>query len=89
MTRRSISAADDGKTRSRTGWKKCPEKVESFVILDDGDYDWYRHGYDKHLVKTDFCTGGLRKEHVERAIRILNKKHFWRFFKNRKRGAER
>ena len=67
---------------------KCPERVESFVILDDGDYDWYRHGYDKHLVKTDFCTGGLRQEHVQKAVSILNKKHFWSFFRRRrKKGA--
>ena len=55
---------------------RSPEFVESFVILDDGDYDWYRHGYDKHLVKTDFCTGGLRQEHVKQAIDILNRKRF-------------
>ena len=70
--------------------EKCPERVESFVILDDGDYDWYRHGYDKHLVKTDFCTGGLRQEHVQKAVSILNKKHFWSFFRRRrqKRSGE-
>ena len=24
---------------------KCEEKIEGFVILDDGDYEWYRHGF--------------------------------------------
>ncbi len=60
---------------------KCEEKIEGFVILDDGDYEWYRHGFDKHLVKTDFCTGGLRAEDADRAIRILNKKRLFSFFR--------
>ncbi len=29
---------------------KCEEKIEGFVILDDGAYEWHRHGFDKHLV---------------------------------------
>ena len=60
---------------------KCEEKIEGFVILDDGDYEWHRHGFDKHLVKTDFCTGGLRAEDADRAIRILNKKRLFSFFR--------
>ena len=55
--------------------------MEGFVILDDGDYEWHRHGFDKHLVKTDFCTGGLRAEDADRAIRILNKKRLFSFFR--------
>ena len=54
---------------------------KGFVILDDGDYEWHRHGFDKHLVKTDFCTGGLRAEDADRAIRILNKKRLFSFFR--------
>lgn len=61
--------------------KNCKEKIENFAIIDDGDYEWHRHGYDKNLVKTDFCTGGLREEHVQKAICILNKKPFWKFWK--------
>lgn len=61
------------------------EKIENFVIIDDGAYDWYRHGYDKHLVKTDFCKGGLREVHVQRAVDILNKTPFWQFWKRKKK----
>ena len=50
---------------------KCEEKIEGFVILDDGAY----------LVKTDFCTGGLREEDADKAIKILNKKRLFSFFK--------
>ena len=60
---------------------KCEEKIEGFVILDDGAYEWHRHGFDKHLVKTDFCTGGLREEDADKAIKILNKKRLFSFFK--------
>ena len=59
---------------------KCEEKIEGFVILDDGAYEWHRHGFDKHLVKTDFCTGGLREEDADKAIKILNKKRLFSFF---------
>lgn len=64
------------------------EPVETFVILDDGDYDWYRHGYDKYLVKTDFCTGGLRQRHAEQAIHILNKVPFWKFWRRWRKGGK-
>ena len=60
---------------------KCEEKIEGFVILDDGAYEWHRDGFDKHLVKTDFCTGGLREEDADKAIKILNKKRLFSFFK--------
>jgi hypothetical protein len=63
-------------------WMECSkEKIENFVILDDGPYDWNRHGYEKHWVRTDFCTGGLRAEHVKEAVHILNKKNIWSFLK--------
>lgn len=68
--------------------EKSSEPVENFVILDDGDYDWQRHGYEKYLVKTDFCTGGLRWEHAERAISILKKAPFWKFWKRWKSGKQ-
>lgn len=61
--------------------ERCKEKVERFVILDDGNYEWHRHGYDKNLVKTNFNTGGLREKHVQKAVQILNKKSFWKFWK--------
>lgn len=46
--------------------------VDNFVILDDEDFDWYDYGYDKHWVQpTWFGDGGLKREHVDRAIEIL------------------
>ena len=60
---------------------ECEEKIEGFVILDDGAYEWHRHGFDKHLVKTDFCTGGLQAEDAQKAIQILNKKRLFSFLR--------
>ena len=49
---------------------------DRYVSLDDDySYDAYKEcGIDKCLVKTSFYepNGGLRKEHVEKAISILN-----------------
>lgn len=48
--------------------------IKNFVILDDCDYGWKYYGYkDKWIQPTFFNEhGGLQKEHVERAIKILN-----------------
>ena len=47
-----------------------PEKVESFVILDDYALGWEELG--ARLVKTSQYIGrGLEREHVEKAIKIL------------------
>lgn len=47
-------------------------EVESFVILDDEDFDWVDYGYDKYWVRpTWFGDGGLHREHVEQAVKIL------------------
>ena len=47
--------------------------VNNFVILDDEDYDWKDYGYDNHWVQpTWFGDGGLKKKHVEQAVKILN-----------------
>lgn len=47
--------------------------VDNFVILDDEDWDWSDYGYDKHWIQpTWFGNGGLKREHVDRAIEILN-----------------
>lgn len=46
--------------------------VDNFVILDDEDWDWSDYGYDKHWVQpTWFGDGGLKREHVNKAIEIL------------------
>lgn len=47
--------------------------VDNFVILDDEDFDWSDYGYDKHWIQpTWFGDGGLKREHVDMAIEILN-----------------
>ena len=46
--------------------------VESFVILDDEDWNWVEYGYDKNWVQPSWFDGGLKQEHVDDAIRILN-----------------
>lgn len=47
--------------------------VDNFVILDDEDWNWSDYGYDTHwLQPTWFGNGGLKREHVDRAIEILS-----------------
>lgn len=47
--------------------------INKFVILDDEDFDWVDYGYDKYWVQpTWFGNGGLKREHVECAVNILN-----------------
>ena len=47
--------------------------VDNFVILDDEDFDWSDYGYDTHWIQpTWFGDGGLKREHVDMAIEILN-----------------
>lgn len=46
--------------------------VDNFVILDDEDWSWADYGYDTHWVRpTWFGNGGLKREHVGEAIKIL------------------
>lgn len=48
--------------------------VDKFVILDDEDYDWASYGYDKYWVQPSWYgeNGGLQREHVSKAVTILN-----------------
>ena len=47
--------------------------VDNFVILDDEDWDWFDYGYDTHWIQPTWSgDGGLKREHVEMAIGILN-----------------
>ena len=52
-------------------WLSEHKEVESFVILDDEDFDIKNYFPDK-LIKTNFKTG-LTKEDVKKAIQIINK----------------
>ena len=63
------------RAREIKAWlKESEEKVESFVILDDCNYAWDKHGLSRRWVRTDFIDGGLLDEGVEKAIEILNRK---------------
>lgn len=57
--------------------KNAAEEIESFVSLDDdfSEEDYKEYAISDCLVKTSFYEndGGLRKEHVEKSIEILNK----------------
>lgn len=65
-------------------WVK--HKPSTFVVLDDQDFGWDRlaerllgpvprpgEWVPEFFVKTYFKTGGLQREHVERAVEILNR----------------
>ena len=49
-------------------------KVERFVILDDNDFHWKQRRLDSFWVQTDFSDGGLKEEHVKKAVEILTDK---------------
>lgn len=55
-------------------WLKEHKDIESFVILDDEDHIWDYFGFDRYWIQPSWFeeNGGLKKEHVERAITILN-----------------
>lgn len=49
-------------------------EVESFIILDDENWQWSDYGYEDNWIQpTWFGDGGLKKEHVNMTINILNK----------------
>jgi hypothetical protein len=42
------------------------------VILDDEDWQWSDYGYENNWIQpTWFGDGGLKREHVDKAIEIL------------------
>lgn len=47
------------------------KRIQSFVILDDTDYDWEEYGLEKQWVRTSFMDGGLTLEHAQKAVDIL------------------
>lgn len=49
-------------------------KIESFLIIDDRDFDWKFFGYHKNTIKTSYKKKGLLKKHIKKAVKILNKK---------------
>ena len=60
-----------GRSEEIDAWKKLhQDELESYVILDDFDFEWSQEN-EKHLVKT-MDEVGLDEEAVERAALILN-----------------
>ena len=49
------------------------KKIESFVILDDEDFDYQEAGVADRVVKTNFCNdnGGLQNKEMNQAIKML------------------
>ena len=47
-------------------------KIDSFVIIND-NVSVYLQELENYLVKTDYCGNGLDEEHVEEAVKILNR----------------
>lgn len=45
--------------------------VENFVILDDEDWVWHEYGYDKNWIQPSWFDGGLKREHVDKAVEML------------------
>lgn len=49
------------------------ELIESFIILDDEDWNWKDYGFERNWIQTSFDKGGLTEEHVDRAIHLFGK----------------
>lgn len=68
---------DSGGDRGRgiINWLESKD-VSSWIVLDDEIFDDYEElGVMPNLVKTSFCdeNGGLQKEHVDKAIKLLGR----------------
>ena len=51
------------------------DKIQYIILDDDYPYEEYKkQGMHDHLIKTSFWDGGLNRQHVEKAIAILNRK---------------
>lgn len=45
---------------------------ESFLIIDDNVHDYQECNLENNLLKTSYYDGGLKQEHIEKALEILN-----------------
>lgn len=69
----------DNRTQEIKEWLEgyAGHREYTFVILDDdfSKKEYEKYGIGDRLIKTDFygMNGGLQREHVNRAIKILNK----------------
>ncbi len=55
--------------------KKNKGQVESFLILDDNNYDWESHGLGSRWLQTDFELEGLKEKDIPDALEILNRRY--------------
>lgn len=66
---------DNGKNRGKGiyDWIK-KYNVDNWLVLDDEIFKDYDEEIIRHWIKTDFYdnNGGLQKNHIEKAIKILN-----------------
>lgn len=51
--------------------------TNSFVILDDEDWDWNDYHLKNHWVQPSYFDGGLKLEHAKQAIHILKEIQTW------------
>lgn len=66
---------EEGTAAEVREWLEEHPEVSHFVILDDLDFQWEVYGYDTHWVQpTWFGNGGLKREHVEKAVEVLSEK---------------
>ena len=63
-----------GRAREVFNWLSTHPEVTGFVILDDEDHGWAYYGYDASWVRPSWYEpgGGLKREHVEKAVEILS-----------------
>lgn len=54
-------------------FKSTGKKIDNFVILDDDNFDYKETKLRKSLIQTNFYDGGLKEEHVIKAIKKLGK----------------
>lgn len=67
---------DDRPKEIRAWLNDAPFEIESFVSLDDDfrEKDYQKQGIFRRLIHTTYwdMDGGLKQEHVERAVKLLN-----------------
>lgn len=61
-----------GRAAEIQAWLKEHE-IDRFIILDDEDWNWKDYGYENNWIQpTWYGNGGLKREHVAKAIEIMN-----------------
>lgn len=68
--------------------QSCPYKIESYIIIDDGDFKWQKYGLAHRWIQTDFQKNGLEEGQKEECIQLLNKTEWRLFYRNLFRKEE-